>query len=774
MRLTLRTLLAYLDKTLSPSELNVLDEKIKQAKVANALVERIGTVVTDTSLPPMRIDAQGTAGDANTVAEYLDNTLDPNIVVDFEQAVLGDNTRLAEVAACHQILSSLLADPDSVSMTTKQALKDAIRARIESKTNAVGIDEIVSTTLLAESDGAIESTGFVSQSFKEKTVRGIDLSDASEGHVPDYLKSNHHSGWGSWISTAALVAAVVGLAWVSLGSFESVQELFVPPERLARLDIEKAAEKKLVEGAAKVDEVVGVASNEGLPSSAPANQEVASIPVVKANVGDTVAATSGETPGPSLENPLDVTADWAVGRVTSVTEEPITGEALNSVAMADGTPITENSVTEAPKELLSEPELIWRPETKAASQATVFLLKPFLLKPVEEGQARLELVAAGDKQQVGERWLTATGSRTDCWIEPGIRWKIADCTDLTVDKVLVNEAAVVQLRLGRALVASTPNCQILNLETMDGKTRHIHFNDPNGIVAVEVRHQTVPGASVGEYLDSDKNLIGMMNTVVTLTGVVGEATVSEDSVTVEPLSVGETITWIGADPLVRGTLKSMPWWFKNSAPLPADITTASDFQQLLIDWKTSNEEILKIAPNQKPLQKGSQKSQVSLLSFLEALSAKRSSPAYVPAMQLLLLSGDYTQLFGTAGVLSDPSVKSHRTLLIDTFEQSLGADPSRELSLKEQLEAIDSARASRLLQLVSTPLDDQLERGVDRILVDAISSPYLDERVLGIHQLARITGRDLGYQADRPTPDSVQAWKKLLNASKIRWPKPKS
>jgi hypothetical protein len=113
-------------------------------------------------------------------------------------------------------------------------------------------------------------------------------------------------------------------------------------------------------------------------------------------------------------------------------------------------------------------------------------------------------------------------------------------------------------------------------------------------------------------------------------------------------------------------------------------------------------------------------------------------------------------------------------LLIDTFEQSLGADPSRELSLKEQLEAIDSARASRLLQLVSTPSDDQLERGVDRILVDAISSPYLDERVLGIHQLARITGRDLGYQADRPTPDSVQAWKKLLNASKIRWPKPKN
>jgi hypothetical protein len=689
-------------------------------------------------------------------------------VVDFEQAVLSDNTRLAEVAACHQILSSLLADPESVSMTTKQALKDAIRARIDSKTNTVGVDEIVSTTLLADSDRSIESTGFVSQSFQEKTVRGIDLSDASEGHVPDYLKSNHHGGWGGLLSTVALVAAVLGLAWFSLGSFESVQELFVPPEQLAKLDTENAAEKNIVDGATKVNEVAGVAGNEGLLSSIPPNKELASMPVPNANEGTTVAA-AGEAPSPSTEAPLDATADLAVSRAASVAEEPITGEALNSVAMADGTPITENSATEAPKESRSEPELIWRPETKAASQATVFLMTP-----VDEGQARLELVAAGDKQQAGERWLTVTGSRTDCWIEPGIRWKIADCTDLTVDKVLVNEAAVVQLRLGRALVASTPNCQTLNLETMDGKIRQIHFNDPNGIVAVEVRHQNIPGASVGEYIDREENLIGMMNTVVTLTGVVGEATVSEESITAEPLGVGETITWIGTEPLVRGSLKSMPWWFKNSAPLPADMTTASDFQQLLIDWKNSNEEILKIAQNQKPPQKGAQKSPVALLSFLEAVSAKRSSPAYVPAMQLLLLSGDYTQLFGTAGVLSDPSIKSHRASLIDTFEQSLGADPSRELSLKEQLERIDPARANRLLHLVSTPSEDQLERGVDRILVDAISSPYLDERVLGIHQLVRITGRDLGYQADRPTPDSVQAWKKLLNASKIRWPKPKS
>jgi len=769
MRLTLRTLLAYLDKTLSPVERNVLDEKIKQAKVANALVERIGSVVTDASLPPMRIDAQGTAGDANTVAEYLDNTLDPNIVVDFEQAVLSDNTRLAEVAACHQILSSLVAAPESVAPTTKQALKDAIRKRFESNPNASVVDEeIVPPTKLADSDRIMESPGFVSQSYQEKSVRGIDLSAASEGQVPNYLKSHHSSGWGSLISTAALVAAVFALAWISLGSFESVQELLGLQIKLAKVDgdepLVNTDETKLPEGKA-----LAASDSDALPSNTAVKDEADLIPHTESNGSNTVGSAPNELPISIAETPSDSIASSVTTTDAKRSEEPITGEALNSVASADGTPMPSPSISDLPKELHSEPELLWRPETKSASEAFVIALKP-----EEAGQARLQLVTAGDSQPSGDRWLTPTGCRTDCWIAPGIRWKIADFSDLTIDKVLVNDAVVVQLRLGRALVASTPDCQTFNLETADGKMRNIHFNDPNGIVAVEVRYQNVPGAAVAEYLENDQNLLGMMNPVVTLTGVVGEATVSEDNITVEPLGVGETITWFGADPLVRGTLKSMPWWFKNSAPLPADVATTENMQQLLVEWKASNEAIVKTLPNQKPAVKGTDKAKIPLLSFLRDLAAKRSSSTHSLAMQLLLLSGDYSQVAGTAGVLSDPALKSQRATLLDTLEQSLGADHNREAVLKEQLEEIDPARASRILQLLSTPSEDQLERGVDRILVDAIASPFLDERVLGIHQLVRITGRDLGYQADRPTPDSVQAWKKLLNANKIRWPKVKN
>jgi hypothetical protein len=713
----------------------------------------------------MRIDAQGTAGDANTVAEYLDNCLDPNIVVDFEQAVLSDNARLAEVAACHQILSSLLTEIESVPDSTKGALKIAVGERLESKVIALGADDSGTAAQSADSSRVMETSGFVSQSYKEKSVRGIDLSDASVGHVPDYLKSNHSHGWGSFLSTAALVAAVCVLAWVSLGSLESVKELFYPPVDIANLDVDKS-------GQAELNERIAVAEVEGGMETAvpPETIESTSTPTEELSGLNPTAIESNKIAGDSNAAVSDLPIEIELPVNSNVAGEPMTDEALSSVATADGSPMPLDPLTSVPTESRPEPELIWRPETKSASDA--FLIAQ---KSSELGQTNLELVSAGESQQVGTRWLAPTGFRTDCWIAPGIRWKIADFTDLAVDNQMINDTVSVKLRVGRALVACTPNCQDFNLETADGKIRHIHFSDPNGIVAIEVRYEPFLGATVAEGLvgglDNGGSLISMMNTIVNLTGVVGEATVSEDNITIEPLGVGETISWTGMNPLERGTLKSMPWWFKSATPLPADIETTKNMKQLLVAWKANQAAALNALPVPKPPAKANEKSNTSLHVFLNEIANKRSSSAYTLAMQLLLLSGDYSQFFGTAGVLSDPSLKSQRQLLIDNFEQSLGADPTREAILKQQLEAMDPARASRLLQLVSSPSDDQLERGVDRILVDAISSPYLDERVLGIHQLLRIIGRDLGYQPDRPTPDSVQAWKKLLNLNRIRWPK---
>src|SRR5438105_8496006 len=74
MRLTLRTLLAYLDDTLPPDQAREIGQKVAESQVAQDLIERIKKVTRRRGLstPPA---AGPDRVDANTVAEYLDNDL---------------------------------------------------------------------------------------------------------------------------------------------------------------------------------------------------------------------------------------------------------------------------------------------------------------------------------------------------------------------------------------------------------------------------------------------------------------------------------------------------------------------------------------------------------------------------------------------------------------------------------------------------------------------------------------------------------------------------
>ncbi len=123
MRLTLRTLLAYIDNVLSPTDAATLKQKIQESPKAEQLAERIRNSLTRTELAVMPALGQGNE-DPNVPAEYLDSTLPEAQVADFEQACLATDVRLTEVADCHKILAEVLTKPVHVPRSFANALTD--------------------------------------------------------------------------------------------------------------------------------------------------------------------------------------------------------------------------------------------------------------------------------------------------------------------------------------------------------------------------------------------------------------------------------------------------------------------------------------------------------------------------------------------------------------------------------------------------------------------------------------------------------------------------
>jgi len=110
MRLTLRTLLAYLDDTLEPAEAKEIGAKVAESESAQELIERIKQVArrrritTPPNTGPGKIDP-------NTIAEYLDNVVGSEQAAEVEQICLASDVHLAEVASCHQILTIVFGEP---------------------------------------------------------------------------------------------------------------------------------------------------------------------------------------------------------------------------------------------------------------------------------------------------------------------------------------------------------------------------------------------------------------------------------------------------------------------------------------------------------------------------------------------------------------------------------------------------------------------------------------------------------------------------------------
>ena len=195
MRLTLRTMLAYLDNVLDPADAEVLGKKIHDSEFATTLVNRIRAVSKKVRMDAPKVDGKGMGNDANTVAEYLDSTLPQDRVGDFERICLESDRHLAEAAGCHQILTLVLGKPADVPEDLRE------------KIYALGHPESAPAKKAAAKRVPAAANG--------------RPAAAMPAEVPDYLRAGQRPSIWPFLATLAAAFLIGAVILRAMGPFDS-------------------------------------------------------------------------------------------------------------------------------------------------------------------------------------------------------------------------------------------------------------------------------------------------------------------------------------------------------------------------------------------------------------------------------------------------------------------------------------------------------------------------------------------------------------------------
>ncbi len=326
MRLTLRTLLAWMDGVVLPADdQQQLGEKVEASPVARDLVKRIRDAIHNPRLSAPRIEGRGLGLDANSVAEFLDNTLPGERLEAFERICLESEIHLAEVAACHGLLSELSKDSSilkPLDAATRRRLLDSMQHRI-------GVAASAGSTPVPPGHRPFEAPRYAP----------LETSGGAISPLP----APRSTPWTAWIAALAALALLVLLGAVfanSAGMFRTR-----PSDLLAGQDVKgglgPAADNPavpLLPAPAEPDEAT-VSTDHGVALEPPAADAAAiamvALPPVAAPLEALADAGDVASPAPEIvpdadprQAPAaDVAADPAAAVATGPRKVPA-GEAL--------------------------------------------------------------------------------------------------------------------------------------------------------------------------------------------------------------------------------------------------------------------------------------------------------------------------------------------------------------------------------------------------------------------------------------------------------------
>jgi hypothetical protein len=454
MRLTLRTMLAYLDEQLDRPQMEEIGQKIKESGVASGMIDRIRTSMHKHRMEAPKLEGRGIGKDANSVAEYLDNVLDKDEVPELEQLCLNSDMHLAEVAACHQMLSVLPRVDFEIDADLRGRMY-AIPSRMREASREPSTE--------ADADSVRPSRAEV----KAPSGKGVQKRKKKKSHkVPEYFKHAEptSSRWTPLILTAALV--FVALAFGLYATREQWMKNFGWQTAATNSPANTTSTNKSNEEGKSSDADANTAKNaEGEKSKSEATEETK--PAEEKNAGASTEKAADATPEAGAEENA-IKPEVAIPPEGIASEGPPTPPPGDAKPTTDGKPEAPVSAR-TPEVVGDSPAIAWDQAAKGWSR-------------VGKGQA-LPWDGA----------LVLIGSRVSCQMATGLNTTIVGPSEVRFEKAAGDPDAVWVVDSGRLVLDAKDAGGATAKWTLAGRSVQTKFVSPDCQAAIEVVRKTPNG-----------------------------------------------------------------------------------------------------------------------------------------------------------------------------------------------------------------------------------------------------------------------------------------
>ncbi len=696
MRLTLRTMLAYMDDVLDPADADDLRHKIEESDFASGLVDRIRGVMTKLRMDAPKLDGKGMGNDANTISEYLDSALEQDRVAEFERVCLESDKHLCEVAACHQILTIVLGKPADVPIE--------LRERIY----ALGDPE----KAVVHVPGAAATASHEARRGAPPTDNGRPAPKPAPLEVPEYLRNSRQSSVWPFVGLTAAALMLILIVLAAGPYRDKVAHLFGGATQLAENTEEQPTGKSSTESTAQT--AAATTEPDGTPSTTSTESTTAAIAATDVPPAPT---------SPASERPATESPDRVAVAPTPAAATTTAAEAADVPATSATTPAPAESTATAPT-----PPMVATLPRLPKSKTSPAEPPP---KPIEVGRytsdgqllATLDpadnLWYAKQSQEIitaGERLVVLPPYRPQIALPSAVQLIFAGDGALKMDEPDENRTPRVAVEYGRFLVATAGRAGAQVQLDLAGIKGLLTLADADSEMAIKVARWIPPGADP-EIADNGAVVVEMYNRN-------GRATWQPADGAKVDIPARSVHVYLGdLTPETHGPYYP-PEWVDNKNIKPID----RDASVLL--------EKLRLVDPERPL----------VLFLQETMKDRRVEVRSLTARCLAAL-GEFEPILREFG---DQNQYSFWQSEFDFIRQALTHSPQTAAKIHQTVNLVRAADANDLYRLLWSYSDEQLAAGGAAQLVKLLEHDQLDMRVLAYVNLVSITGQFGSYRPERP------------------------